>query len=81
MKFHEPKTAKGHIALGINIILYASDNGRNSWYLNGEKVPLDKIAVVLKYKSALQLRNAIKKYGVVSLFKHGLDYLRSEPNC
>ena len=50
MKIIEPKTKTGRPILGVTIT-HHPDNTVNRWYINGEKVTLEKIATLLGYAS------------------------------
>ena len=54
MKIIEPKTKTGRPILGVTIT-HHPDNTVNRWYINGEKVTLEKIAKLLGYASKSQL--------------------------
>ena len=71
MKIIEPKTKTGRSTLGVTITHYR-DNTFNRWYINGEKVTLEKIAKLLGYASKSQLYLYIRKHGVKMLLTHGV---------
>ena len=79
MKIIEPKTKTGKPLLGVTIT-HHPDNTVNRWYINGEKVTLEKIVTLLGYASKSQLYLYIRKYGVKTLLKHGSEKLQAKPN-
>ena len=77
MKIIEPKTKTGKPLLGVTITHYP-DNTANRWYINGEKVTLEKIATLLGYASKSQLYLYIRKHGVKTLLTHGSEKLQAK---
>ena len=77
MKIIEPKTKTGKPLLGVTIT-HHPDNTVNRWYINGEKVTLEKIATLLGYASKSQLYLYIRKHGVKTLLTHGSEKLQTK---
>ncbi len=63
--------------LGISLKYYINNTHNNRWYFNGERVAFEKIAAGLLYENKTQLQSAIRKYGMVKVFKYGLDKLKA----
>lgn len=77
MKIIEPKTKTGRPILGVTIT-HHPDNTVNRWYINGEKVTLEKIATLLGYASKSQIYLYIRKHGVQALLTNGSDKLQTK---
>jgi hypothetical protein len=78
MKLTEPKTKTGKPLLGVTISYNANNSMHNRWFINVEKVTLEKLISVLGYSYKDQFRNAINKYGMINVMRKGLDKLRAE---
>lgn len=72
MKFTEPKNKTGKPMLGVTIT-YNPHNAKRRWFINGESVYLEKIALLLGYKSKTQFQYATNKYGVNLIMTKGFD--------